>query len=265
MNDNECRSIEEAPPSHPEDGVDRRGFMRMLGAASVPLLAQACVDEAADEAPAGLERMRGTNPPTTTSVQVWRSRKNQPIVSREEHLSIDPALTAYLSLGDQCRVIRDTGEYALYTVGQIRNENPDSRVRMGMGARCRLGTTNTFNATLSTTVVAQGLSDQEASAQNEFVERLVDDGHSQSFIAIAPHGGFIERYTDDQAELMQSSLAGKGASSWLCKGYRSGRSGCARASATSSLVCSRARASRSPCPPRSTSTPATAPTTWSTG
>ncbi|WP_157596118.1 poly-gamma-glutamate hydrolase family protein [Plesiocystis pacifica] len=194
----------------------------MLGAASVPLMAQACASDPDREVPLELERFRGTNPPASVEVQVRRARKNQPILAKAEHLSIDPALTAYLGLGDQCRVLRGEDSYALYTVGQLRSENSETRVRMGMQARSRLGTTDTFDAILSTTVVAEGLSDQEAKDLSEFVERLVDDGQSQSFIALAPHGGFIERHTDDQAELMQSLLADQGASSWLCKGYREG-------------------------------------------
>jgi phage replication-related protein YjqB (UPF0714/DUF867 family) len=75
---------------------------------------------------------------------------------------------------------------------------------------------------MQTRVVAANLTDAQAQAQSEFVERLVDDGTSTSLVAIAPHGGWIEPRTDEQAALVQSLLAGKGASSWICKGYKQG-------------------------------------------
>jgi phage replication-related protein YjqB (UPF0714/DUF867 family) len=55
--------------------------------------------------------------------------------------------------------------------------------------------------------------------QGEFVERLDDNGWHNGLIAIAPHGGGIEPYTDQQAERVASQLAGKGVSSWRCKGW----------------------------------------------
>ena len=61
--------------------------------------------------------------------------------------------------------------------------------------------------------------DAEAECNGEFVERLDDDGAHTGLIAIAPHGGDIEAYTDQQAERVTSQLAGKGVSSWRCKGW----------------------------------------------
>ncbi|UQA54622.1 poly-gamma-glutamate hydrolase family protein [Polyangium aurulentum] len=66
------------------------------------------------------------------------------------------------------------------------------------------------------------LTDAEVEAQGGFVERLADDGASAFLIAIAPHGGWIERFTDMQAERLRDALAGFGASSWLCRGHRPG-------------------------------------------
>jgi len=66
------------------------------------------------------------------------------------------------------------------------------------------------------------LTDAEVEAQGGFVERLADDGASAFLIAIAPHGGWIERFTDMQAERLRDALASVGASSWLCRGHRPG-------------------------------------------
>jgi phage replication-related protein YjqB (UPF0714/DUF867 family) len=64
--------------------------------------------------------------------------------------------------------------------------------------------------------------DAEAEANSEFVERLDDDGVHTGLIVIAPHGGDIERHTDQQAERVASRLKAKGVSSWRCKGFKEG-------------------------------------------
>jgi phage replication-related protein YjqB (UPF0714/DUF867 family) len=66
------------------------------------------------------------------------------------------------------------------------------------------------------------LTDAEAEAQGGLVERLSDDGASAFLIAIAPHGGWIERHTDLQAERLRDALAAHRASSWVCRGYSPG-------------------------------------------
>lgn len=181
---------------------------------------EGCVSEA-DEDWGKSTRFRAVNPTVQHPAAVSRSLIDQPILNKREQLSIDMELTKYLSLGDQCRIVRNNGNVALYTVGEVRNENSSKRVRMGMAARSRLGTSDTFTATLQTAVVAEGLSDAQAEAQDEFVERLVDDGEHTGLVVLAPHGGLIEPHTDKQAELVQLLLADKRVSSWICKGYQS--------------------------------------------
>jgi phage replication-related protein YjqB (UPF0714/DUF867 family) len=90
---------------------------------------------------------------------------------------------------------------------------------MGKGGRERLGTGGAFDATLDSQVPRPALSDSDAEAQGEFVERLDDNGWHNGLIVIAPHGGDIEPFTDQQAERVASQLAGKGVSSWRCKGW----------------------------------------------
>ena len=101
----------------------------------------------------------------------------------------------------------------------MRQENPDKIVRMGKSGRERLGTSDEFEGTLDSQVPNTTLADAEAERDGEFVERLDDDGTHTGLIAIAPHGGDIEPYTDQQAERVRSQLAGKGVSSWRCKGW----------------------------------------------
>jgi phage replication-related protein YjqB (UPF0714/DUF867 family) len=211
-----------APSSDSESTLDRRTFLRMIGIASLPLAASGC-DTDTDDASLDSVDFREANAPADVDISVVQAKSSQSINSKQEHLSIDSNLTSYLALGDQCRVVLDNGNLALYTVGEVRNEPGNNRVRMGWEARARLATTQTFAATLRTTVVApSSLSDSEVQAQSEFVERLVDDDESTGLIAIAPHGGFIEKHTDEQAAHVQWLLAGKGACSWICKGYKQG-------------------------------------------
>ena len=147
------------------------------------------------------------------------------MADRSEHCSADGARleTVHCVLGQQVRVKRSDGEYALYTVGETPTESPDTVVRMGSGARSRLNAPVEFDATVDSRVVHPTYSDAEAKAASEFVERLTDGSH-RGLVVCAPHGGMIERYTDDQAERVVSQLSGRGktASSWRCKGWKSG-------------------------------------------
>jgi phage replication-related protein YjqB (UPF0714/DUF867 family) len=209
-------------PSSDFETLDRRTFLRMIGVASLPLASSAC-GTGMDEDSLDSMNFRAVNPPATVNISVLQAKTSQPINSKQEHLSIDNDLDSYLALGDQCRVAIDNGNFALYTVGEIRGEPGKGRVRMGWEARARLATTQSFSATLKTRVIAVNndlMSDADAQLQSEFVERLED--HGASLIAIAPHGGTIEAHTDEQAAHVQWLLASKGASSWICKGYKQG-------------------------------------------
>jgi phage replication-related protein YjqB (UPF0714/DUF867 family) len=95
---------------------------------------------------------------------------------------------------------------------------------MGQAGRERLGTPDELDGVIDSQVPHPTLSDAEAEEFGEFVERLRDDGRSTTLIAIGPHGGDIERHTDQQAERVASRLAAHRASSWICKGYKPGGS-----------------------------------------
>lgn len=143
------------------------------------------------------------------------------LIKRKEHCSADrdKLETGGRLLGHQVRIKRNDDEYGLYTVSEVRQENPDDTVRMGEDGRDRLGMINEFDATLDSQVPGPPLDDSEAEARGEFVERLDDNGWHNGLIAIAPHGGDIEPHTDLQAERVASQLAGKGVSLWRCKGW----------------------------------------------
>jgi phage replication-related protein YjqB (UPF0714/DUF867 family) len=135
-----------------------------------------------------------------------------------------PAARTLASLGSrsghQVRIQRNE-EFALYTVSELLHETTDPVVRMGLGARRRLGPDDEFDGLLDTKVVDPDLCDSDARDAGELVERLDDDDPSQvHLIAIAPHGGDIEKHTDEQAERVAERLGPHQASAWRCKGWR---------------------------------------------
>jgi len=155
------------------------------------------------------------------SIKKALDSEQKDIIKHREHCSADSDKLATVgrALGHQVRIKRNDDEYGLYTVSEVRPENSDNIVRMGKGGRERLGTSDEFDGALDSQVPDATRTDADAECDGEFVERLDDDGAHTGLIAIAPHGGDIESYTDLQAERVRSQLAGKGVSSWRCKGW----------------------------------------------
>lgn len=139
----------------------------------------------------------------------------------KEHCSADPEKLATIGrrCGHQVRIKRNDDEYGLYTISDVRRENPDNIVRIGERGRERLGTSDEFEGILESQVPNTTLANDDAAREGEFVERLDDDGMPTGLIVIAPHGGDIEVHTDHQAERVASQLASRGVSLWRCKGW----------------------------------------------
>lgn len=146
------------------------------------------------------------------------------LIANREHCSADPQLLTAIgcAVGQQVRVARGVDQYALYTVSETREETADHEVRVALAGRQRLGTADEFDAVIDSQVPHPTLTDAEAEATGELVERLDDDGAHTGMIAIAPHGGDIEQHTDHQAERVASRLAHHSVSSWRCKGWKRG-------------------------------------------
>jgi phage replication-related protein YjqB (UPF0714/DUF867 family) len=160
-----------------------------------------------------------------TSVKKALSPLQEDLIKHKEHCSADSEKLATVgrALGHQVRIKRSTSEYGLYTISEVRQESPDNIVRMGKGGRERLGTSDEFAGTLDSQVPHPTFTDeQQARAHDEFIEQLQDNGWHTGLIVIAPHGGDIERHTDQQAERVASQLVAKGVSSWRCKGFKQG-------------------------------------------
>jgi hypothetical protein len=100
-------------------------------------------------------------------------------------------------------------DLALYTIVTVHDEEPNlafvgysepETKNHDLGDRLGLSGVEPFIGKMISEVSRRGLSDQEAERDSEFVERLTDNGQHQGLIVIAPHGGNIERHTDEQAK-----------------------------------------------------------------
>jgi phage replication-related protein YjqB (UPF0714/DUF867 family) len=151
-----------------------------------------------------------------------RLPSQEDLVTHREHCSADPDRLAMIGaeVGQQVRVRRTGTRYGLYTVSEVRCEDPQSIVRMGADGRQRLGTSSEFSAVVDSQVAHPTFTEGQARDNNEFIEQLTDNGVQAYLIALAPHGGGIEPRTDRQAERVGSRLGAAVASSWRCKGWK---------------------------------------------
>lgn len=121
------------------------------------------------------------------------------------------------------RILRTPDEYALFTVSEGREEDAADIVRIGLTGRRRLGTDAAFQGAVVLPAANPTMSDGDAETHGELVERLDDDGVQHRLIVVAPHGGDIERHTDEQAEHVLARLRRFRVSSWRCKGWKDRR------------------------------------------
>ena len=135
-----------------------------------------------------------------------------------------------LKPGQQVLIERPTakgGVFALYTIDSHNDEEePDNAVFVGFtkpeDLRDRLGLSSmySFKGKINAQVTAVDLSDDEAEVYSEFIEHLADNDYNNGLIVIAPHGGNIEKHTDEQAEYVyEKLLSSKRVSMWICKGF----------------------------------------------
>jgi phage replication-related protein YjqB (UPF0714/DUF867 family) len=138
-----------------------------------------------------------------------------------EHCSADPdqLRTIGRGAGQQVRIYRGSADLALFTVSETRDETPETIVRIAKAGRERLGTDGDFAAHFVAAVPNPTLSDADAKAAGDFVERLDGDVNGGGLLLLAPHGGDIEPSTDLQVERIFAALSGKPVVAWRCKGY----------------------------------------------
>lgn len=143
-----------------------------------------------------------------------------------ERCSADPVMMASIGreVGHQVRIRRrdDSRFVALYTVAQPNPDDPGRAdvIRTGQAGRERLGAGAELEATVEARVLDVPPSPGEPPGVR-FFELAEDTGNNRYLIAIAPHGGLIEKHTDEQAAEAASRLraASVPASLWSCKGF----------------------------------------------
>ena len=151
---------------------------------------------------------------------------------RKEHCSANSNQIHMIGLNryQQVRIERPTANgttLALYTIIDTHEEEPndvyiDYTNPNDLKRRLDLNPDNIedFTGNLNAQVTAAGLTVSQARCNSEFIEQLDDNGHHRGLIAIAPHGGDIEEYTDEQAEHVGKQLSSKCVSVWVCKGFK---------------------------------------------
>lgn len=158
--------------------------------------------------------------PMMISAEVSTTLKSQGLNDDPWSCSVSGAIANQFGLGSQVRVRRNLNEYAIYTVAQVREQDPADKVRMSSIARQRLGTSDTFPATLLQPLTTKLMTDAQAKSANEFVERISDSPNNQGLVVLAPHGGGIEFKTDLQARWVQEALPNADVTCWCCSGWK---------------------------------------------
>jgi phage replication-related protein YjqB (UPF0714/DUF867 family) len=175
-------------------------------------------------------------------VSIRQSRSDQEDLCRHrEHASVRPDFAAALGLavGRQAIVRRDDGRFALYTLTDAGSEPSAATVRMGRDGRGRLGGADEaqFGGTLDSVAVDPAATVDEAKAGEKLLELLDDEGRPDGLIALAPHGGDIEPFTDLQAEHLRTLLSDVGVTCWRCQGFKPHGGAVARWHITSTDIC----------------------------
>ena len=162
------------------------------------------------------------------------------IARKKEHCSADAATLKAVgrSVGEQVRIVRKDGESGLFTVMARHPAGSEPAVGVGRLGRLRIGSSEPFEAAVGPDVTHSHLSDAEAKAQGDFVERLDDDGRNARLLVMAPHGGQIEVPTDLQAERVAAKVGADRVTLWRCRGFgvRGGKSAFERWHITSTEI-----------------------------
>ena len=100
-------------------------------------------------------------------------------------------------------------------MGYGDQDDLQERLQLPLGEHC-------FKGEIDVQATAEGLDDDKANENSEFIEHLCDGGQNTGLIVIAPHGGDIEAHTDEQAQYVHDQLilpSSYRVSTWICKGF----------------------------------------------
>lgn len=144
------------------------------------------------------------------------------VATKKEHCAVAPsALRAIGSaVGGQVRVHRGNNDFAVFTVVETLDATSEGGVAVGKLGRGRLSNqSDPFDGRLGAHRPASELSDDEAKARGEQVERLDDNGAATGLLILAPHGGQLEPPTDQQALRVAERIGRGKAATWRCLGF----------------------------------------------
>jgi phage replication-related protein YjqB (UPF0714/DUF867 family) len=140
--------------------------------------------------------------------------------ARREHFEASDEVIEFLEVagGGLNRQVRiyNGDLFGLFT---LKNRFPGSGIRIGPSGLERLGIDDASEVTLTidTRVTSRTLSKASARSNSELIERI--KGNGSNVATLAPHGGAIEPYTDQQAYRLFASLGGNVARCWRCFGW----------------------------------------------
>ena len=153
--------------------------------------------------------------------------EQQELKNDAERCSADPGMLQSIgrAVDHQVRITQadNPGFFALYTVAEanppadLSDPSRANVVRTSLTGRQRLGTADEMKAVVQAAVV-----DAEPPCSGVRFFEVAEDDRTQAYlIAIAPHGGDIEKGTDDEAQRLRKELTSNGypATSWICKGF----------------------------------------------
>jgi phage replication-related protein YjqB (UPF0714/DUF867 family) len=159
----------------------------------------------------------------------------------DEHCTVDPVTLRELrcvgsGLRRQIRIILNKEALAVYTIMQSP-KGEAHLIQVGTDGLKRIvsdGQPPQQKVYVTERVTNRRLSEARAREASELIERLTGRGHELA--VLAPHGGDIEKHTDEQALRVQQVLKGKSVRCWRCMGWKKGGGASARWHITSAEI-----------------------------
>jgi phage replication-related protein YjqB (UPF0714/DUF867 family) len=114
---------------------------------------------------------------------------------------------------------------AIYTVSVFHNDDADlvllGRKIKNQLQNCQLSNNACRGEVISQIMIEDLDDDKEAEKRGELIEHLNHDGQNHKLVVIAPHGGEIEKWTDNEVEYVGNHFSSELVSLWVCKGFSS--------------------------------------------
>lgn len=158
------------------------------------------------------------------SVTIEQTNRNSALRDEDEYCTISEELLERMSaeIGDQIRIGPDEEKFkypsGLYTI--IGAGEGSQTIGMSKSGIDRLKLKNNTSGFIREYAPHPDYESREtASANDEYVEILEDDGTQSVLVVCAPHGGWIEYPTDKQSQSVADTLD---VTEWSCAGYNSG-------------------------------------------